>query len=133
MKFFFTQKLQSKISEENVKYSKYALNVWKKNCSSLTGLKRLAYKYIKERWKRHTFRYADYKQFYKNLKMVSLSYTDEDPAVEVVMKENILEVVCFCKICLNNCLKFELFSGQFSKVHLANFGMRFYIKSIYFT
>lgn len=62
-------------------------------CGHLTNLKASAYKHVKIRWQRHLPRFADYKPFYKDLKMVALSYTDEDAPVEMVMTHNLLEVV----------------------------------------
>lgn len=78
---------------ENAKYLVAAKNVWLKKHSNLTGLKPAAYKHMKLRWRRHVTRFADYKPFYKDLKMISLSYTDEEAPVEMVMTQNVLEVV----------------------------------------
>lgn len=94
------QSLQKKISDENVKYLSVAKKLWLQRCSHLTALKQSAYKYIKLRWQKQLPRFADYKPYYTGLKMVSLSYTDEDAPVEMVMTQNLLEVVrkCFHEI-----------------------------------
>lgn len=68
--------------------------MWLQKRSHLTNLKLPAYKYMKLRWQKQLPRFANYKPFYEDLKMVSLSYTDEDAPVEMVMTQNLLEVVC---------------------------------------
>lgn len=48
---------------------------------------------MKLRWQKQLPRFADYKPYYKDLKMVPLSYTDDDVPIEMVMTQNLLEVV----------------------------------------
>lgn len=91
------QKLQGKIADENAKYLTEAKRIWRQKCKSLTCLKPLVYKHIKLRWGKQLLRFADYKPYYRDLKMVSLSYTDNDAPIEMVMTQNLLEVVLFFK------------------------------------
>lgn len=84
------------VVQENANYLAAAKGIWQNRCNKLTALKSPIYKRMKQRWDKQLLRIANYEPFYKDLRMISLSYTDEDPPVEMCMTQNLLEVVCNC-------------------------------------
>ncbi|CAH0556148.1 unnamed protein product [Brassicogethes aeneus] len=89
--------LKPKIIQENELYQKKCMALWKNNVVSLKPVNCSNNNYTKYIWTEQCNRYLNYGPKFKEISSISLTYTEEDGAVEYKCLSNILEVGILAK------------------------------------
>ncbi|XP_030760385.1 uncharacterized protein LOC115885569 [Sitophilus oryzae] len=101
------QKLKPRIMEENAQYQSFVFDQWvKKDKEAIQGIKSSIYLHGKNAWVRKWQRIYFYPQFYREMRMFNMSFSENESIIEFKFINNVLELGTLAKF-LNPNLKSE--------------------------